>query len=241
MVWSHSLICSSKLKAKYMCLTSWWRAQLLQVLVTRAETTRADTFLAQPPTCRFQPPCDCPSLTAFPVDCKLQHQPGGQQPCRDCLAKPPPMTGLEQFPTTECKYIEIYKISYWFCFSGWTPTLHLGHTGIEVPLTCTCRPQLDFWVSSVKFSQSLSRVRLFSDSLRPHGPQHTRPPCPSPTPRVYSNSCPLSQWLHSTISSSVVPFSSCPQSFPASGSFPWVSSSNQVAKVLEFQLQHQSF
>ena len=58
-----------------------------------------------------------------------------------------------------------------------------------------------------------------SDSLRPHGPQHTRPPCPSPTPRVYPNSCPLSWWCHSTISSSVCPFSSCFQSFPASGSF----------------------
>ena len=58
-----------------------------------------------------------------------------------------------------------------------------------------------------------------SDSLRPHGLQHTRPPCPSPTPGVYPNSCPLSWWCHSTISSSVVPFSSCPQSFLASGSF----------------------
>ena len=59
-----------------------------------------------------------------------------------------------------------------------------------------------------------------SDSLWPHGLQYTRPPCPSPMPRVYSNSCPLSQWCHLTISSSVVPFTSCLQSFPASGSFP---------------------
>ena len=59
-----------------------------------------------------------------------------------------------------------------------------------------------------------------SVSLRPHGLQHTRPPCPSPTPGVYPNSCPLSQWCHPTISSSVVPFSSCLQSFPASGSLP---------------------
>ena len=58
-----------------------------------------------------------------------------------------------------------------------------------------------------------------SDSLLPHGPQHARPPCPSPTPGVYPNSCPLSRWCHPTISSSVVPFSSCLQSFPASGSF----------------------
>ena len=59
-----------------------------------------------------------------------------------------------------------------------------------------------------------------SNSLRPHGLQHARPPCPSPTPRVYSDSCPLSRWCHPTISSSVIPFPSRLQSFPASGSFP---------------------
>ena len=59
-----------------------------------------------------------------------------------------------------------------------------------------------------------------SDSLQTHGLQHTRLPCSSPTPRVYSNSCPLSQWCHPTISSSVIPFPSCLQSFAASGSFP---------------------
>ena len=58
------------------------------------------------------------------------------------------------------------------------------------------------------------------NSLRPHESQHTRPPCPSPTPGVHSNSCPLSRWCHPAISSSVVPFSSCSQSLPASGSFP---------------------
>ena len=60
---------------------------------------------------------------------------------------------------------------------------------------------------------------VVSDSLRPHEPQHARPPCPSPNPGVYPNPCPLSRWCHPTISSSVVPFSSCPQSFPASGFF----------------------
>ena len=70
------------------------------------------------------------------------------------------------------------------------------------------------WLSSVA---QLS-LRLLSDSLRPHGPQHARPPCPSPTPGVYPNSCPLIRWCHPTISSSIVPFSSCLQSFPASGS-----------------------
>ena len=67
----------------------------------------------------------------------------------------------------------------------------------------------------IQFSRS-----VVSDSLRPHGLQHTRLPCPSPTPRACSNSCPSSQWCHSTISSSVVPFSSCLQSFPALGLFP---------------------
>ena len=59
-----------------------------------------------------------------------------------------------------------------------------------------------------------------SNSLRPHGSQHARPPCPSPTPGVHSNSCLSSWWCHPAISSSVVPFFSCPQSLPASGSFP---------------------
>ena len=69
--------------------------------------------------------------------------------------------------------------------------------------------------SSVHFSCS-----IMSDSLRPHRLQHARPPCPSPTPRIYSDSCPSSQWCHPTTSSSVAPFSSHLQSFPASGSFP---------------------
>ena len=75
-----------------------------------------------------------------------------------------------------------------------------------------------FWwagICSVQFSHS-----VVSYSLRPHGLQHSSLPCPSPSPRVCSDSCPLSQWCHPTILSSVVPFSSCLQSFPASGSFP---------------------
>ena len=69
-------------------------------------------------------------------------------------------------------------------------------------------------ISSVQFSHS-----VVSSSLRPHESQHARPPCPSPTPGVHSDSHPSSQWCHPAVSSSVVPFSSCPQSFPASGSF----------------------
>ena len=77
--------------------------------------------------------------------------------------------------------------------------------------------------------------------MRLHEQQHTRRPCPSPSPRVCSNSCPLSWWWHPTISSSVVPFSSCPNLSHHQGLFQWVSSSHQVAKILEFQLQHQFF
>ena len=69
--------------------------------------------------------------------------------------------------------------------------------------------------NSVQFSHS-----VMSDSLQPHELQHARPPCPSPIPWVYPNSCPSSWWCHPTISSSVVPFSSCPQSLPTSGPFP---------------------
>ena len=75
-----------------------------------------------------------------------------------------------------------------------------------------CKPLYHF-ILSVQFSRS-----VVSDSLQTHESQHTRPPCPSPTPGVHSDSCPLSRWCHPAISSSDVPFS-CPQSFPASGSF----------------------
>ena len=83
-----------------------------------------------------------------------------------------------------------------------------------MPSNCLiiCHP-LQF--SSVQFSLS-----VMSNSLQPPGLQHSRPPCPTSTPGVYLNSCPLSWWCHPTMSSSVVPFSSCLQSFPASGSFP---------------------
>ena len=89
--------------------------------------------------------------------------------------------------------------------------------------------------SSVQFSRS-----VMSDSLQPHGLQHNRPPCPSLTPGVYSNLCPLSWWCHPTISSS----SPSPPAFNLSqhqSLFRWVNSLHQVAKVLEFQLQHQFF
>jgi len=89
--------------------------------------------------------------------------------------------------------------------------------------------------SSVQFSHS-----VVSDSLRPHESQYARPPCPSPTPRVHSNSRPSSRWCHPAISSSVVPFSSCPESLPASTSFPisqlftWGGQSTRVSALASF-------
>ena len=89
--------------------------------------------------------------------------------------------------------------------------------------------------SSVQFSRS-----VVSDSLRPHESQHARPPCPSPTPRVHSDSRPSSQWCYPAVSSYVIPFSSCPQSLPASKSFPmsqlfaWVSQSTGVSALASF-------
>ena len=74
---------------------------------------------------------------------------------------------------------------------------------------------IQWWLSSVQFSRS-----VMSDCLQPHESQHARPPCPSQTPGVHSNSCPSSQWCHPAILSSVIPFFSCPQSLPASESFP---------------------
>ena len=82
-------------------------------------------------------------------------------------------------------------------------------SSVKNSLTCE-----NLWLV-VQFSCS-----VMSDSLWPHGLQHARPPCPSPIPRVHPNQCPSSRWCHPAISSSVIPFSSCPQSFPASGSFP---------------------
>ena len=104
----------------------------------------------------------------------------------------------------------------------------------------------------MSFSSFQFNPSVVSDSLWPHEPQHARPPCPSPTPRVHPNPCPLSQWCHPTILSSVVPFPSCPQSFSASGSFPesallirwpkyWsfsynISSSNEHPGLISFRM-----
>ena len=89
---------------------------------------------------------------------------------------------------------------------------------------------------SIQFSHS-----VMSDSLQPDGLQHTRLPCPSPSPRACSNSCPSTQWCHPTTSSSVLPFSPASSLSQHQVLFHWVSSLHQMAKVLELQLQHQFF
>ena len=115
------------------------------------------------------------------------------------------------------------------------------HLGIKKRCKQKGRRDLALGVCSVQFSRS-----VVSNSLWPHELQHARPPCLSPAPEVYSNSCPSSLWCHPTISSSVVPFSSCPQSLPASGSFPmsqlfgWGGQSTGVsasASVLQMNTQ----
>ena len=113
----------------------------------------------------------------------------------------------------------------------------------SLPAGNTFLTKISKWLtfSSVQLSRS-----VVSNSLRPHESQHSRPPCPSPTPRVHLDSRPLSPWCHPAISSYVVPFSSCPQSLPASGSFPmsqlfaWGSQSIGVsasASVLPMNIQ----
>ena len=109
-----------------------------------------------------------------------------------------------------CSYCELRKSCIsWHCkVYGW------GHRSQGLS------SNTESWIQSAHWGFLLFSHSVMSNSLWPRGLQHARLPCPSPSPGVFSNSCPLSQWCHSTISSSVFPFSSCLQSFPASGSFP---------------------
>ena len=113
--------------------------------------------------------------------------------------------------------------------------MYIFQLAFNIQLTSWFREALLGCFSSVQFSHS-----VMSDSLWPHELQHTRPPCPSPTPGVHPNLCPLSRWCHPAISSSVVPFSSCPQSLPASESFPmsqlfaWGGPSTGVSALASF-------
>ena len=132
-------------------------------------------------------------------------------------------TEYETFPLIELlfQFIEIWQWNIYI----WTAAF----------FTLYCLLPIKFVFSSVQFSHS-----VVSDSLWPHESQHTRPPCPSPTPGVHPNPHPSSQWCHPAISSSVVPFSSCPQSLQASESFPmsqlfaWCGQSTGVSALASF-------
>ena len=122
---------------------------------------------------------------------------------------------------TRCLYLETCLSSRLLSIVSW---LRMTHQLPMLSQNACCGwgawcQSLSFGTSPFSNSAQFSHS-VMSDSLQPHELQHTRPPCPSPTPGVYPNSCPLSCWCHPTISSSVIPFSSRPQSFPASGSFP---------------------
>ena len=97
---------------------------------------------------------------------------------------------------------------------------------------------LGSWLSSVQFNSFHFSLSVVSDSLRPHELQHARPPCPSPTPRVHPNPCPLCRWYHPTIYPLSPPSSPTFNLSQHQGLLKWASSLHQVAKVLEFQLQH---
>ena len=105
-----------------------------------------------------------------------------------------------------------FRLLHWIM----KPTTAAKYLTVSLMRICECIPQIPLNVfTSVQFSCS-----VVSNSLRPHESQHASPPCPSPTPGVHSDSCPSSQWCHPALSSSVIPFSSCPQSLPASEAFP---------------------
>ena len=117
--------------------------------------------------------------------------------------------------------------------TAWLMFLRVNWRPRSLSLPCKFGERVQF--SSVPFGRS-----VVSYSLRPHESQHTRPPCPSPTPGVHSDSCPSSQWCHPVIASWVVPFSFCPQSLPASQSFPmsqlfaWDGQSTGVSALASF-------
>ena len=119
-------------------------------------------------------------------------------------------TGHEAFPAgiNSYQFFKIFPFGKINKGTHWYAEFPLGWGGVA-------KSQTRLSDCSVQCSRS-----VVSNSLRPRESQHTRPPCPWPTLGVYSNSCPSSWWCHPSISSSVIPFSSCPQSLPASGSFP---------------------
>ena len=132
------------------------------------------------------------------------------------------------------------KQSFFAPLHAFSPDLCQSESKITNPTFCLhfCLGGKNVWktIQLVQFNS----VAQSCPTLRPHESQHARAPCPSPTPGVYPNSCPSSRWCHPAISSSVVPFSSCPQSLPASGSFPmsqpfaWSGQSTGVSALASF-------
>ena len=116
-----------------------------------------------------------------------------------------------------------------------------NHLILYCPLLLIILPISIFLICVYIVFLLLSSHWVMSNSLWPHELQHSRLLCPSISPWVYSNLCPLSRWCHPAISFSITPLSSCLQYLSASGSFQWISSSHQVARVVELQLQPQSF
>jgi len=152
------------------------------------------------------------------------------------------LTNLGYYGKSEATDLNISRSVWVICmgtqyvaFQSWKGCYILCHPPFIELESETHRGGTCWTKSSVQFSCS-----VMSDSLRPHESQHARPPCPSPTPGVHSGSHPLSQWCHPAISTSVVPFSSCPQSLPASESFPmsqlftWGGQSTGVSALASF-------
>ena len=141
---------------------------------------------------------------------------------------------LEQLGFQFSRFSQNFKVSAFSTEVWWTNPKWHNKLHRTTPWQSHRRRNLRGYIS-VQFSS------VVSNSLRDYELEHTRPPCPSPTPRVHSNSHPSSQWCHPAISSSVIPFSSCPNPSQHQSLFQWVNSLHKVAKVLEFQLKYHSF
>ena len=126
-----------------------------------------------------------------------------------------------QLVSLSCIFTLLNLRAVWIsCWNVFSLTVFLSHIQTHPSILCNMMLDLEFWIHFFFVSSDQLSHSVMSDSLQPHGLQHARLPCPSPTPGACSNSCPLCQWCNPTFLSSVVPFSSCLQSFPASGSFP---------------------
>ena len=153
---------------------------------------------------------------------------------------------LSPLSTHSPKELLMYFLSLWVCLFWTISFIHKEIRNIfcqwllslsrvfRAQSYCSMYWYFLLWLNDVTLYGCLYSCSAVFNSLQPHGLQHARRPCPSPSPGVWSNWCPLSRWCHPTISSSVVLFSSCPQSFPASGSFPmnWLFTSGDQSSIL---------